>query len=86
MGFLGFFANSRLARMSSGHYCLIRDLGLVKGGKGLRHHEVVLDLSLRGLVRLLQTLLRPERTAEGPLQAEIISPVPTSPVAHPVND
>jgi hypothetical protein len=37
--------------MSSGHYCVIRDLGLVKGGKGLRHHEVVLDLSLRGLGR-----------------------------------
>lgn len=30
----------RLARMSSGHHCLIRDLGLIKGGKGLRHHEV----------------------------------------------
>ena len=37
--------------MSSGHYCVIRDLGLVKGGKGLRHHEVVLDLSLRGFWR-----------------------------------
>lgn len=45
------FRNTRLARMSSGHYCVIRDLGLVKGGKGLRHHEVVLDLSLRGLWR-----------------------------------
>ncbi|MCA6120686.1 hypothetical protein J6500_02030 [Bradyrhizobium sp. WSM 1704] len=45
--------DSRLARMSSGHYCLIRDLGPVKGGKGLRHHEVVLDLSWRGLLRLL---------------------------------
>jgi len=45
------FGNTRLARMSSGHYCVIRDLGLVKGGKGLRHHEVVLDLSLRGLGR-----------------------------------
>jgi hypothetical protein len=43
------FEGSRLARMSSGHYCIIRDLGLVKGGKGLRHHEVVLDLSWRGL-------------------------------------
>ena len=41
--------NCRFARMSSGRYCLIRDLGLVKGGKGLRHHEVVLDLSWRGL-------------------------------------
>jgi hypothetical protein len=45
------FGNTRLARMSSGHYCVIRDLGLVKGGKGLRHHEVVLDLTLRGLWR-----------------------------------
>ena len=35
--------------MSSGQHCLIRDLGLVKGGKGLRHHEVVLVLSFRGL-------------------------------------
>jgi len=39
--------------MSSGQYCLIRDLGPVKGGKGLRHHEVILDLSWRGLLRLL---------------------------------
>jgi hypothetical protein len=45
------FKNMRLARMSSGHYCVIRDLGLVKGGKGLRHHEVVLDLSPRGFWR-----------------------------------
>ena len=43
------FVNCRLARMSSGHYCVIRDLGLVKGGKGLRHHEVVLQLSVRGV-------------------------------------
>jgi hypothetical protein len=33
------FKDCRLARMSSGHYRLIRDLGTVKGGKGLRHHE-----------------------------------------------
>ncbi|WP_375781166.1 hypothetical protein ACE103_23175 [Bradyrhizobium sp. ma5] len=39
--------------MSSGHYCLIRDLGLVKGGKGLRHHEVVVDFSWRGLLKLV---------------------------------
>jgi hypothetical protein len=67
------FSNTRLARMSSGHYCLIRDLGLVKGGKGLRHHEVVLDLSPRGLWRgafkLAKSVLRsradwPEPSAE----------------------
>jgi hypothetical protein len=45
------FKNTRIAKMSSGHYCVIRDLGLVKGGKGLRHHEIVLDLTVRGVWR-----------------------------------
>jgi hypothetical protein len=54
------FRNTRLARMSSGHYCVIRDLGLVKGGKGLRHHEVVLDLTLRGAFKFAKSLWRPE--------------------------
>ena len=57
------FRNTRLAKMSSGHYCVIRDLGLVKGGKGLRHHEVVLDLSPRGFCRgafkFAKSVLRP---------------------------
>lgn len=53
------FKNTRLARMSSGHYCVIRDLGLVKGGKGLRHHEVVLDLSWRGAIEFAKSMLRP---------------------------
>ena len=52
------FKNTRLAKMSSGHYCVIRDLGLVKGGKGLRHHEVVLDLSIRGMLRFAASALR----------------------------
>jgi hypothetical protein len=56
------FRNCRLARMSSGHYCLIRDLGPVKGGKGLRHHDVLLDLSWRGLVRFVKSMLRFSRT------------------------
>jgi hypothetical protein len=43
------FRNTRLARMSDGHYCLVRDLGLVKGGKGMRYHEVVVDFSFRGM-------------------------------------
>ena len=50
------FANTRLAKMSSGHYCVIRDLGLVKGGKGLRHHEVALDLTLRGAFKFARSL------------------------------
>ena len=41
--------------MSSGQHCLIRDLGLVKGGKGLKHHELVVEVSLRGLVRFVVT-------------------------------
>ena len=56
------FKNARLAKMSSGHYCVIRDLGLVKGGKGLRHHEVVLDLTWlgvwRGVLRFAASVLR----------------------------
>ena len=51
------FRNTRLAKMSSGHYCVIRDLGLVKGGKGLRHHEVVLDLSWRGALQFARSVL-----------------------------
>lgn len=47
----GWFKGCRLARMSSGRYCLVRDLGLVKGGKGMRHHEVVIAFSMRELLR-----------------------------------
>jgi hypothetical protein len=42
-----YFEDSQLARMSDGTYCIIRDLGLVKGGKGMRHHEVLVTFSLR---------------------------------------
>jgi len=61
---MGRFAQTRWARMSSGQYCLIRDLGLVKGGKGLRHHEVVLTLSLRGVIGFAMTALRESRWRE----------------------
>jgi len=40
--------------MSDGHYCFVRDLGLVKGGKGMKHHEVVVDFNCRGMVQLLK--------------------------------
>jgi len=67
-GMLG-WKNCRFARMSSGRYCLIRDLGLVKGGKGLRHHEVVLDLSLlrvcRGVFRFATSALRAQAVWQG---------------------
>jgi hypothetical protein len=35
--------------MSNGTYCVIRDLGPVKGGKGMRHHEVLVTLSLKSV-------------------------------------
>jgi hypothetical protein len=44
-------AHRKVVRMSNGRYCLIRDLGLVKGGKGLRHHELLLELSWRGILQ-----------------------------------
>jgi len=58
------FRDCRLARMSSGLYCLIRDLGLVKGGKGLRHHEVALELTWRGLFFLLKSVARVRWTGD----------------------
>lgn len=67
--------------MSSGHYCLIRDLGLVKGGKGLRHHEVVLHFSWRGLVRAAKARLHLNRVADGPLQADEVSSIQATSVA-----
>jgi hypothetical protein len=51
------FQNCRFARMSSGRYCLIRDLGLVKGGKGLRHHEVLIAFSVRAMLRRISLAL-----------------------------
>jgi hypothetical protein len=46
----------RLARMSSGTWCLVRDLGLVKGGKGMRHFEPVVTFSFRALIRYVRGL------------------------------
>jgi hypothetical protein len=44
--------------MSDGHYCLVRDLGLVKGGRGLKHHEIVVALTLRGVFRATLGFIR----------------------------
>jgi hypothetical protein len=40
--------------MSDGHYCFVRDLGPVKGGKGMKHHEVVIDFNRRGVAALFR--------------------------------
>ena len=70
-------AQIRFARMSSGHRCLIRDLGLVKGGKGLRHHEVVLELTLRGLFRFAASRLsRAQKPRETAHQADASEALP----------
>jgi hypothetical protein len=42
---------------------VIRDLGLVKGGKGLRHHEVVLKLSWKGALQFAKSILHAEPEA-----------------------
>jgi hypothetical protein len=48
------FKGAKFARMSSGTYCIIRDLGLVKGGKGMRHHEVLVTFSLKAASRWMR--------------------------------
>jgi hypothetical protein len=53
----GMFKDCRLARMSDGHYCFVRDLGPVKGGKGMKHHEVIIDFNRRGIVTFVGRLL-----------------------------
>ena len=51
--------------MSDGHYCVVRDLGLVKGGKGMKHHEVIVDFNRRGMVQLFKHLFtRPQATSQ----------------------
>ena len=60
------FEDRRLARMSDGHYRLLSDLGPVKGAKGMKHHEVVIDFSRRGLVEAFRRLIsrkKPPRIA-----------------------
>lgn len=53
-----YFKDAELARMSDGTLCVVRDLGLVKGGKGMKHHETLMVLSVRGLL----SGLRPARS------------------------
>jgi hypothetical protein len=52
------FQGAKFARMSSGTYCVIRDLGLVKGGKGMRHHEVLVTFSFKACWRAVGLLRR----------------------------
>jgi len=54
---LAMFKDCRLARMSDGHYCLLKDLGPVKGAKGMKHHEVIIDFRWRGLLEAFRRLI-----------------------------
>jgi hypothetical protein len=56
----------RLARMSDGHYCLLRSLGPVKGAKGMKHHEVITDFNRRGMVELLRRLTNRKKSPAAP--------------------
>lgn len=40
--------------MSDGHFSFVRDLGPVKGGKGMKHHEVIVDFNRRGIAALFK--------------------------------
>src|SRR5690349_3866126 len=68
------FKNCRFARMSDGHYCLLSNLGLVKGGKGLRHHEVVIDFNWHGMVDFIRRLISRKK-------ARFALPLPGSDIA-----
>ena len=61
---LAIFMDCRLARMSDGHYCLLRDLRPVKGAKGMNHHEVVIDFSRRGLLEAFRRLISRKKPPE----------------------
>jgi hypothetical protein len=52
--------------MSDGHYCFVRDLGPVKGGKGMKHHEVLVDFNRRGIAALLMRLLARTQKSNSP--------------------
>jgi hypothetical protein len=84
------FRGAKFARMSSGTYCVIRDLGLVKGGKGMRHHEVLVTFSFRAFWRWIGKVCKdaigakkrsewiqrlPEPVSENASQAVAMSPL-----------
>ena len=56
------YPDLRLVRMSDGRWSVIRDLGLVKGGKGLRCHKCVFSFRL-DVKRLLPSRAKAPRLA-----------------------
>lgn len=66
--------------MSDGHYCIVRDLGPVKGGKGMKHHEVVVDFNLRGMAKLLKRALARSQTGAATEETAYQAPLQEAPV------
>lgn len=52
------FKDIELVRMSNGDYCLVRPLGLVPGGKGMRYQENLLRLTPSGIASKLWALAK----------------------------
>lgn len=48
----------KLVRMSDGSYCIVRNLGKLKGGLGIRCHETLLRLTPEGIVSKLTDIFR----------------------------
>src|SRR3569833_1027884 len=83
-GVLGYFRREtykdvELVRMSNGDYCLVRPLGLVPGGKGMRHQENLLRLTPSGIASKLWSLLRHRFSAA--LVAEATRELARQPIA-----
>jgi hypothetical protein len=78
---MNYFKGSKLARMSDGSYRIIRPLGLVKGGKGLKCHQTLLNLSPRGLASQLVEVLRQVPKFLQDRSVGEIAPSPGRPIA-----
>lgn len=48
----------KLVRMSDGSYCIVRNLGKLKGGLGIRCHETLLRLTWDGVTSRLAEIVR----------------------------
>lgn len=66
--------------MSDGHYSFVRDLGPVKGGKGMKHHEVILDLNRRGIATFVRRMVASLREPQ-PSETRDVGPAAHEPSA-----
>jgi hypothetical protein len=53
-----YFQGIKLVRMSDGSYCVVRHLGKLKGGLGIRCHETILRLTWDGMASRLAEIVR----------------------------